>query len=348
MKADIDVANEYEEFRKISYLIGSDIALTQGAGGNTSIKVAPDLMKVKASGKWLSSSLEEDIFVAVDWAAINDNVANGSPDLLRGAFVEDGSGLRPSIETTLHSLMPHRIVCHTHSVRVIAHAVWDNSTSLLEARLKGLNWAFIPYSKPGEPLAELVHGELRLGRKDVLVIQNHGLVVGGETAEECYRLMRSVEARLRCGIRPVDGLDRFTGLPPDGVGESGYQLLEDEHAIGLACCPDAIEFATGGSLYPDHVVFLGSGMLYAGDCEAAISGLEKAGAAADPLAPKSAIVAQRGVLCSHMLGTAGREMVKAVAQVVLLDPDGDGIRYLTRDHELELVNWDAERFRQGQ
>ena len=38
------------------------------------------------------------------------------------------NGLRPSIETTLHALLPHRIVVHTHSVRTIALAIRDTVT----------------------------------------------------------------------------------------------------------------------------------------------------------------------------------------------------------------------------
>lgn len=339
--------NEFSDFRRASCLIGSDISLTQGAGGNTSIKLAPDVMRVKASGKWLSQALEDDIFVDVDWSVINRNIAAGSADVLSGAIAENCNGLRPSIETTLHSLMPHRVVYHTHSVRAISHAIWRNSHSLLRERLKGIDWAYIPYTKPGEPLTGLVHRALRLRKKDVLVIQNHGLVVGGDTVEECLATMRLVEDRLRCEIRRLDR-PATSAARPGNAGADGYQLLQDEHALNLACCPAAIKIATGGSLYPDHVVFLGSSLSFATDLISARSALEHASHSNNPLAPKTAIVEGKGVLCSDILSTGGKEMVKAVAQVSLLDPGGDTVRYLTREEELELVNWDAEKFRQSQ
>ena len=57
--------SQYKEFLKLSKKIGSNIELVQGAGGNTSIK-DDKILSVKASGKLLSNSLTEEIFVNID------------------------------------------------------------------------------------------------------------------------------------------------------------------------------------------------------------------------------------------------------------------------------------------
>ena len=128
-----------QDFLDISKRIGADPLYIQGAGGNTSIKISDNLMWVKASGKWLMNADREDVFVAVDPARVNRNIADGLADPTEGASLPLGpEGLRPSIETTLHSLMPHRVVFHTHSINTIAHAVQHNVKNVLSARLEGL------------------------------------------------------------------------------------------------------------------------------------------------------------------------------------------------------------------
>ena len=70
-------------------------------------------------------------------------------------------GLRPSIETTLHALLPHQVVVHTHSVRTIALAIRTDAEAQLARRLDGLDWLYVPYRKPGLPLTQLIAKRLR-------------------------------------------------------------------------------------------------------------------------------------------------------------------------------------------
>ena len=57
----------------ISKYIGRNLDLVQGAGGNTSIK-QNNKMWIKASGTWLSKSIEENIFVEVNLDRIRKNI----------------------------------------------------------------------------------------------------------------------------------------------------------------------------------------------------------------------------------------------------------------------------------
>jgi len=49
----------------ISYQVGRNINLTQGAGGNISYK-SGDILWIKASGFWLSEALTKQIFIPLD------------------------------------------------------------------------------------------------------------------------------------------------------------------------------------------------------------------------------------------------------------------------------------------
>ena len=56
---------ELAELEALSARIGADPLLTQGAGGNTSLKIDGTLW-IKASGTWLAHALERRIMVPVE------------------------------------------------------------------------------------------------------------------------------------------------------------------------------------------------------------------------------------------------------------------------------------------
>ena len=141
------------DLRLMSSRIGRNPALVQGSGGNTSIKDG-NVLWVKASGTWLADAVEQDIMVPIDLRATqrmtetrNDNFLNAR---LHGT-------LRPSIETSLHCQLNHKIVVHVHSVNAIASNVQEGAKKQLLNQLKGINWRYIPYAKPGVSLtAEVI------------------------------------------------------------------------------------------------------------------------------------------------------------------------------------------------
>jgi rhamnose utilization protein RhaD (predicted bifunctional aldolase and dehydrogenase) len=117
------------------------------------------------------------------------------------------SGLRPSIETTVHALMPQRVVAHVHCVDTIALAVRQDVMPILRDRLHGLNWAYVPYFRPGLPLARGI-AEHRGARPDVLILGNHGLVVAAETVAETEQLLACVKGLLKQQARPALQFDK--------------------------------------------------------------------------------------------------------------------------------------------
>ena len=188
----------------LSARLGAEIALVQAAGGNTSLKTA-DTVWIKASGTWLAEALTRPIFVPLDRQALAVAV-NGPPGDI-DAGVERArrgeGGLLPSIETSLHALMPHRVVVHVHGVNTLAHAMLRDGRERAAARLAGLPFTWVPYIRPGAPLTVLVREALARAPADILILENHGPVVGADTEAAAERLMREVEARLALPPRPV-------------------------------------------------------------------------------------------------------------------------------------------------
>ena len=117
---------------RVSAEIGRNRLLIQAAGGNTSVK-QDDVLWVKASGRWLAKALDEPIFAALDLPRLLSAMAAGDPACETcDAFLRAdlcASGLRPSVETTLHAGLPQRFVIHVHCVETISNAVLEDGAA---------------------------------------------------------------------------------------------------------------------------------------------------------------------------------------------------------------------------
>src|SRR5947207_729702 len=170
--------------------LGRDPLVIQGPGGNISHK-RDGVMWVKASGTWMMNALKQPILVPVDLAAVlagleaNDPACETCSNFIRHDLLP--SPLRPSIETTLHAVMPQRVVLHVHCVETIAQACLSDAPERLAAALPGPDWVFVPYVRPGVSLARKMAERLR-PETNVVVLGNHGLVVAGDSAAEVARL----------------------------------------------------------------------------------------------------------------------------------------------------------------
>jgi rhamnose utilization protein RhaD (predicted bifunctional aldolase and dehydrogenase) len=333
-----------EDFRELSARIGQQLRHVQGAGGNTSIKLDETLW-VKASGTWLAEAMRRFIFVPIDLTVIRQRIGADDPDPVTPAFAADErlGGLRPSIETTLHALLPHRVVIHSHSVTAIALAVRSDTQQELARRLDGLSWAYVPYARPGVPLTRLVVDALANHDADVLVLGNHGLVVGADDCDAAERRLADVDARLAATGRPAPSCD-IEWLQALATGTS-YRLPSDARCHVIAVDPDSFSIATGGSLYPDHVVFLGPGMvtLEPAQSQTALASWTEA------TGPAVIGIRDAGVLVRRNLPPSAEAMLECLAQVLPRIPASarSAVRYLTPQQEGELLDWDAEKLRQA-
>src|ERR1700736_3000630 len=165
--------------RTLSAKLGHNLDLVQAGGGNTSLKHNGTLW-VKASGKWLAHAMDEEMFLPVPIVDIL-KCMDGDNEYIEEHTTASGQTLRPSVETSMHAVLPHRVVVHVHSVRTIAWAVRADMPAPLTDRLAGLRWEWIPYIHPGLILGKEIRARLS-SKPDVLVLGNHGLVVA---ADDC-------------------------------------------------------------------------------------------------------------------------------------------------------------------
>ncbi len=323
------MTDELSQLRALSSQVGSDPLLVQAAGGNTSIKI-DGIMWIKASGTWLKDAAERDIFVPVDHGALITALASNDPACETcTAFVRgdlNANGLRPSIETTVHALMPQPVVVHVHCVNTIAWAIQSRAEAMLTDVLKGFNWAFIPYARPGLPLAAAITQRLRAG-VDVLVLGNHGLVVAAETVAAADELLRKVVAAIRRPARAIVAPDHAALLKASAG--TRYRLAGSDETHALATDAHALKRGAHAVFYPDHVVFLGAGV-----------------ATSFEGAPPLVAMPGAGVLIHEDAKPAIEPMGRCLADVMRRVGEDDTLTALTADDIDRLINWDAEKYRQ--
>lgn len=331
-----------DRLKAYSALVGDDRQLVQGAGGNTSVKIG-HAMWIKASGTRLRDALDEDIFVSVDWQAIARAV-DDDPELADQPYKFAAAGeLRPSIETCLHAVIGYRVVLHCHCVNTIAIAIRADAEAIARDRLLGLNWAMVPYRKPGAELAIAVKAAARPETK-VFILRNHGLIVAAETIGEAQSLLEDVVTRLRAD--PVSGA-KFAEADLRPYETEGYRAAPADHGLHAIALNDArLAAATAGGLFPDQVLFGGPclGHVAAGgnveDCLAAIRSRELP----DPVA---ILVSGRGALLSRLASPTDLEMALCAGDVLQRVPEGAQLTYIQREDCLAILNWDAEKYRQA-
>lgn len=345
MATDHDKAAEFEALKALSAWVGADPGLVQGAGGNTSIKNDGTLW-IKASGTWLMNALREDIMVPVALDPLLEALERDDPAAEKAAdFVrrdDNPSGLRPSIETTLHAILPQRIVVHVHCVETIAVAVREDAEAVVSQRLEGLDWAFVPYARPGLPLSRAMASRLK-PETNVVVLGNHGLVVAAGTVGDAAALLAEVTGRLAQEARDPPSPD--TAALEDLAHGSAYGLPVQPAAHGVATDPASCGIAEGGSLYPDHVIFLGAGSVLASPGEGAEA--VRARQVADGMPePVSILFPGAGVLMREGANAGAQAMARCLADVTARIQSTAPLRFFSDDENGELLNWDAEKYRQ--
>jgi rhamnose utilization protein RhaD (predicted bifunctional aldolase and dehydrogenase)/NAD(P)-dependent dehydrogenase (short-subunit alcohol dehydrogenase family) len=209
---------------RLSHLLGQDTRLVQPGGGNTSIKLG-DALLVKGSGSDLRTIRRED-FTRLSLArlaplAVADAMSDA--DMMRfmaGCMLAEGPA--PSVETPLHSLLPHRVIAHTHDVATMSLTnVPEATAERLVGELFEGGIVYVPYSRPGFPLARAVSAMVDRIPADAigLTLAHHGLVVWGDDAEEAHRRLVQIVAKIDEYIA-AGRRGRLRGLHPSDAPSS--------------------------------------------------------------------------------------------------------------------------------
>lgn len=324
-------------FRRFCVEIGSDPLMVQGAGGNASWKDG-DTLWIKASGTWLADAESNEIFVPVDLGSLQAAISHGEFSAV--PQLKHVSPMKPSIETILHASLQSKIVVHVHAIEVLAHLVKKDACKHLQTTLGGeFDFVAVDYFKPGFELAEAVNAALKKNPSARIVfLANHGLVVGGETVEEISLTLEKIVSVLHTpAVKPV--FSSHLQYPDSEV--DGYTPVIDKELHQLAF--DARLFAMLESfwaLYPDHVVFLGAKAQTFGSW----SNFRQHIATVSEL-PELIFIQDQGVFTREEFGKAKLAQLRCYYDVISRQVDASELQPLSHEQVLDLLNWDAEKYR---
>jgi len=320
--------------------IGTDPLLVQGAGGNVSWKDG-DTLWVKASGTWLADAEDKDIFVPVDLTHLRTAIGNG--DFSVSPIVRGETALRPSIETLLHALMPHRVVVHLHAIEILSRLVRENcQTEFLSILAPSIHWAMVDYHKPGASLAAAVCDALtQKPNANVIFLKNHGVVIGGADISEISANLGALTAAL--STTPISSSNTLRPILPPIVSQHDQfipSIKAELHQLALNI--DLFSrLDSDWALYPDHVVFLGAKAYTYKTWKAFFAEFK---AIAD--SPELIFIQGCGVFVSPTFSKAKYAQLQCFYDVLVRQHPQSRIKALSIIQIAELLNWDAEKYRQ--
>jgi rhamnulose-1-phosphate aldolase/alcohol dehydrogenase len=271
-----------------SHLLGSDRAVANFGGGNTSAKGTTtdhvgrtiEAMWVKGSGSDLATMRAEDFtpLRLQETLLLLDRDEMSDEDMV--AYLArcqiDPAAPRSSIETLLHAFVPAQHVHHTHPDGINALAGTVDGERLV-AECFGDEAAWIPYIRPGFTLAKQVGLTVRNDPAlKLVVLAKHGLVVWGDSAEEAYkRTVEVINQAVDFVNAKTSGKDRFDGARPSAEIDRDSLLRDVLPALRGAVSSErpkvlivdttrrALEFVSSraapeltgiGAACPDHLV----------------------------------------------------------------------------------------------
>lgn len=340
-----------KNFIKMSKYAGMREDLVQAGGGNSSYKMSADRMAIKASGYQLADITMSEGYAIVNPAIIRNAFLQSDcldtlteqqgNQILKEAFIE---GKKPSIETFLHSISG-KYTLHTHPIVVNAMTCRKGGMEILKELFPEA--LFIDYKKPGIELAEAYFKAYKAKAIDenqvfdIVFMQNHGLVVSGDTADEVIekteQIVFKVEQYLHCDFSGYHAVTKVWNAFEDRI----VWRVTDRNVL----CAYAKNGLWAHQFCPDCIVFLGKKILML-DEEAIYDQVqhhrEKYG---EPV-----IIAYGSDLFiiadSVKKAMETQSVLSFSAQVMDLNV-GCECHLLSDRQENELLNWDAEQYRKN-
>lgn len=327
---------------RVSAELARDPLIIQGAGGNTSLK-SDGILWIKASGCWLGDAEEKPIFVPLLLSKVLNNIFAQKADSLADARLPDQKTevLKPSIEAALHAVMPHAAVIHAHAVNCTTTALLaDGRARFEQAVAHDLRGCYLPYATPGLPLANMVRDAVGGNDPpDIILLRNHGVVVGAECPDAAADLLRKIEKRLEFAPRVLPKSDR--NVPSAGEGAC-YQGISS--CDGMALDPYLFNLLRTAVFTPDQVVFLGGPVCAIGsddDEELAARLIEQERGIAPALVLREGV----GAFVHRDASPGTKIVIRWLLHVAERIPVGAKTLSLPSGEVANLLDWDAERYR---
>ena len=284
------VSKGVEEIVYRSNLLGTDRAVCNWGGGNTSYKTIEkdfrgrdvEVMWVKGSGSDLGTMKAknftglrmEDIRPLIE----RDEMSDEEMVAYLVNCMIDSKHPRASIETLLHAFLPFKNVDHTHPDAIISLCCAHNGRELAK-EIYGDRFVWVPYVRPGFTLSKMIADGVRNNPKAELVLmEKHGLVTWGETSEESYlktiAIINEAASFIEARVNEANlyGGSKYESLSVEARNELLAQVLpvvrgavsnEKKMILTIDSADDVLQFVNSreaavlsqvGAACPDHLV----------------------------------------------------------------------------------------------
>lgn len=281
----------------LSHCVGEETGLVQPGGGNSSIKLRAtnllgleeEVLAVKGSGTDLRT-IDARGFTRLSMDRLANLRGRGTMgdeemmEFMAACMLHPQRDPLPSVETPLHSVLPHRVIIHTHDlVTMTLTNIRDDEAAKLVREIFAGDLAYVPYVRSGFPLAKALldlEPDLPAGLQG-LALAHHGMVVWAEDAAQCYHrllsLVRRAEEYLaaRQPGQSVFGFATSPALPPAeraaaaallmpvirrALGGAEKVILQDDHSRSVLDTLSRADFprlARKGVATPEHIMRAG-------------------------------------------------------------------------------------------
>lgn len=282
---------------RLSRHFGNNPDYVLAGGGNTSQKDG-DTIAVKASGVQLGTidaagfvHLSLSKLKAVFTIALPSNSDEREKVVLEQMLAArlPGQTGRPSVETLLHALFPFRFVVHLHPALINGMLCAQKALDAAQT-LFGGEAAVLRYITPGYTLADAVRTIFETRRQSgkspytILFLQNHGVFVAADSAEEIQALYDSIFATLRAKVRALpqeSGVHQSLSSVQKATIEKIHTAVEEATSkfnvtffftsnslMGHFLASAETFLPLAAPFTPDHIVYAGAWPLFLGQKQA--------------------------------------------------------------------------------
>ncbi len=371
---------EIKDLIEVSNYYGQKKEYVIAGGGNTSYKDNKYLW-IKASGTNLGN-IDEDGFCVLDRQKLND-IPNQQfsedsatreeqvKNALLNARVDPDSGLRPSVETSLHNLFSYCFVVHTHST-LVNGLMCSNLAKEKTLEIFGEEVLYVPYSDPGYILFKIIADEIaryneKFGRDpQIVLIQNHGIFVAANSIDEIHGIYTGIESKLKA---------TFSSFPKEKEIPVSEKVIDTLPAIRMLLSEEKLKVTTAFNnnwisnfissktnfdkglsrpFNPDQMVYCMSEYLFIENASTSEDIITEAKIKIEEfrnrrgVMPKIIFIQNEGVVASEDSATSVtylKDIVNDFCQISTLSENFGGQHPMTPEQVAFIESWEVENYR---
>ncbi len=370
---------EIKDLIEISRFYGQKKEYVIAGGGNTSYKNDKQLW-IKASGVSLGE-IDENGFCILDRKKLNEipNQQFSTDATMREEEVKNAllnsrvnpeSGLRPSVETSLHNLFETSFVVHTHST-LVNGLMCSNQAAEKTLEIFGEEILFIPNTNAGYTLFVVVSNEIEKYKTkfnkepQIVLLQNHGIFVAANSIEEIKLIYANVKEKLIGALnnfpeqKEIPVSEKITEVLPAVRMLLSGEKLKVASAVNSSWISNYISDKTAFEkgiekpFTPDQMVYCLSEYLFIedGTAERIIDEIKIKIAdfkSRKGVVPKIIFIQNEGVIVAEDTAVSVeylKDMVNDFCQIASLTENFGGPSPLTPDDINFIENWEVENYR---